>query len=195
MTMAYVLEYAQEYFRAKYSWKSNQCGVQFDALPPAEAGPFFVAIDDGGVEAGDDRTASLKEIINITIGIWRKPEHLAQKDRKGNLALPLDKYLIGAYTLHDLERLVIAYNPNEKSFGLHDNWVFMNELNTRYNLPGINGGQFATPLRYRGRGRMEFIGIESSTVGQDAQPYFGFRLRFRGLLREQVTNNSSYSLG
>lgn len=184
-----------EWLREKYDWQPNQCGVQFDALPPAEAGQFFVALDDGGVEAGDDRTASLKEIVNITVGIWRKPEHLSQKDRRGNLKLPLDKYLLGAYTLHDLERKVIVYNPTSGNHGLHDNWVFMNGLNTRYSLPHVEaGGTFCTPLRYRGKGRMEFIGVEG-TLGADTQPWYGFRLRLRGLLREQPTNNSNYALG
>lgn len=196
MSMAFALEYGMEWLRSKYSWQPNQCGVQYDALPPAEAGPFYVSLDDAGVETGPDATASLREILNITIGIWRKPEHLAQKDRKGNLALPVDKYVMGAYTLHDLQRMVLVGNPSQGLFGFHQNWLFMNGLNTRYGLPSVgDGGTFSTPLFYRGRGRMEFIGIEGTTASQDAQPFYGYRMRFRGLLREQPTNNSAYALG
>lgn len=195
MTMAYVLEYGQKWLRDKCGFKTNECGVQFDTLPPNDAASFYVGLDDGGVEGGTDATASLKEIVNITVGIWRKPEHLDQKDQRANLALPLDKYLLGAYTLHDLERKIIAYNPDQKLFGFHHNWVFMNGLNSYYKLPdATKGGTFCTPLFYRGRGKMEFIGTEILGTG-DTQPWYGYRLRFRGLLREQPVNNANYALG
>jgi hypothetical protein len=198
MSMAFGLEYAMEYLREKNGWEPNQCGVQYDLQPPAEAGDFYVALDDGGIEAGTDATPSLKEILNINVGIWRKPEHLAQRDQTGNLSLPLDNYVLGAYTLHDLERRVVVYNSDQKKYGFHHNWELMNGLNSRYKLPDTdNGGTFCTPLFYRGRGKMEFIGTEVSGPSEtsDTQPWYGYRLRFRGLLREQRVANSAYALG
>lgn len=197
MSMAFALEYAQEYMRNKNGWKNNECGVQFEATPPWEAGQHYIGIDDGGVEGGSGTTASLKEVPTLIVGVWRRPEHLYQKDRRPNLALPIDKYLLGAYTLYDLERMVIVCNPSQKLYGLHHNWEFMNGLNTRYGLPSASkGGTFCLHLTYMGRGRMERLGVEApGGSSADPQLWYGYRLRFRGLLREQPTNNSAYALG
>jgi hypothetical protein len=193
MSMALALQYGTEWLRTKYGFTATQCGVQFDALPPNDAGQFYIALDDGGIETGPDNTAALTETLNITVGIWRKPEHLALKDKRGNLQLPIDKYLIGAYTLHDLERKVIVERPSEKMYGLHQSWSFMRGLNERYALPHlVDGDVFFTPLFYRGRGRMETVGIERGILPDgsvDAQTWYGYRLRFRGLSRTQATNN------
>ncbi len=188
MSMALALEFAQEYLRGKNNWQPNECGVQYDALPPNEAGQFYVAIDDSGVETGPDTTSSLREILTITIGIWRRPEHLSLKDRKGLLKLPVDKYLLGAYTIHDLERAVILPRLN----GLHQNWKFVNELNTKYELPHPEyGDKFFLPFVYRGRGRMETVGNDTETGAVVA--WYGYRLRFRGLAREQSMSANCYT--
>ena len=97
MSMALALEYCQEYLRTKYGWKENEVGVQYDAVPPPNAGLFYVGIDDAGVDTGNDETDALKESLTITIGIWRRPEHLLY-DRRAHLKLPTDGYLIGAWT-------------------------------------------------------------------------------------------------
>ena len=193
--MALALEHTAEWFRGVYAWKPNECGVQYDAMPPNEAGQFYVAIDDGGVEAGRDETAALQETLTLVIGIWRRPEHLSQKDRRANLKLPIDKYLLGAYTLHDLERMVLIFRASgePKLNGLHQNFEFMNALNNRYNLPHAElGSKFNLPLFYRGRGRMETVGLDDQGT---VNAFYGYRLRFRGLTRVQVTNNANYAIG
>lgn len=192
MSMAFSLQYGAEWLRTKNGWTVQQCGVQFDALPPNDAAPFFIALDDGGVEGGPDNTEALTEVLNWTIGIWRKPEHLQLKDKRGDLQLPRDKYLVGSYTLHDLERKVMVANPTNNLFGFHKNWAFMKGLNERFALPHVvDGDAYFTPLSFRGRGRMEMIGIDKGMLPNgevDAQCWFGYRLRFRGLQRTQATN-------
>lgn len=185
MSMAMALEYITEYCRDTFGWKVNECGVQYDAQPAMDAGQFYVAFDDAGVEGGSDNTDSLKETLNITIGIWRRPSYL-MKDKRGQLKLPHDLYILGAYTLNDLERMLIVHNSaNSEKKGLHNNYGFLSNLNTRYNLPNSEyGASFLTPLNYRGRGRMESIATESG-AGTDVQAWLGYRLRLRGLMREQ----------
>lgn len=183
MSMALALEFTAEWLRDKHGWTVQQCGVQYDAIPAMDAGPLYVAVDDAGVESGDASTDSLKEILTITIGIWRRPEHL-MKDKRGILKLPTDKYLIGAYTLAELERTVLVHNSAiAGKNGLHHNWAFVNGINARYNLPNDQeGAGFITPWSYRGRGRMESIAIDNGSQQPDS--WFGYRLRLRGLQRE-----------
>lgn len=199
MSMAFSLQYGAEHLRTKYGWQPNQCGVQFDALPPNDAGQFYIALDDGGVEAGAEDTEALTEVVSWTVGIWRKPEHLFIKDKRGDLHSPIDKYLMGAYTLNDLERMVIIDRPSNKFWGFHKNWKFLQGLNERFSLPHTqDGDKYFTPLVYRGRGRMEMIGLDRGVLGDgsiDVQPWFGYRLRFRGLMRTQATNNPNKYLG
>lgn len=197
MSMALALEYTAEWYRDKYGWDHTQCGVQINAYPPiGSMSPFFIGIDDAGVETGADSTDSLKEVLTIVVGIWRRPEHI-QKSIRGNLKLPQDKYLIGAWTLHDLERAVVIHKTvggatAEGKHGLHANYVFMDGLNQRYNLPGQYGAEFKFPFMYRGRGSMESIAIEGS---QDPTAYYGYRLRFRGLAREQKLRSETDAIG
>lgn len=188
--MALVLEYTAEHFRKYNGFKHNECGVQYDAVPMLQdAGKFYVAVDDAGVETGNDTTDSIKEVLSITVGIWRRSEHLSQRDRIGRLKLPFDQYLAGAYTLHDLERAVILPRLN----GLHANYSFVNELNTRYNLPDPdNGGVFHMTFMYKGRGRIETYGVED---GNAITTWFGYRLKFRGITREQKLRSSSQAQG
>lgn len=178
--MSLALDFCQVWLRDKMGLKSNECGVQFDCQPPNDAGQFYIGIDDGGVEAGPENTNSLRETLNINIGIWRKPEHLSQKDRKGILQLPRDKYLLGAYTIADLERKVIVKRLN----GLHHNAEFLLALNEYYGLPDVNlGSAFNTVLWYKGRSKMQFLSVDVDA--NTAQPWYGYLLRFRGLVREQ----------
>lgn len=194
MSMALVLEHTQEWFRAKYGWTPNQCGVQFNAQPTLSAGQFYVAIEDAGVESGNDSTDSLKEIINLSIGVWRRPEHL-RNDLRGNLKLPMDKYLLGSWTLHDLERAVLLHRTlGDKSLhGLHGNWGFRTAINTRYNLPDPDhGAEFSGVFMYRGKGPMETLGLDD---GNNVHTWFGYRLRFRGLWREQKFRIATDAIG
>lgn len=189
MTMALALEFTQEWFRDKYGWEWNECGVRFQAEPTFSTGQFFISIDDGGVEAGPEDTESLKEKLSLSVGVWRRREHL-MNDQLGNLKLPEDHYLVGSKTLHKLERMIILNNQ----FGLHKNYSYMEALNDRYELPSsIHGAEFRFPWTYLGRGPMETqVLIDSSNR---EQIWYGYRLRFRGLSREQKLHNSSYALG
>ena len=179
MSMALALEYTCEWLRTKNTWVAQQCGITYNAEPALDAGKFFVGIDDSGVETGDERTDALTEIMNLTIVFWRRPEHFL-KVRRGLIKTNNDPYIVGAYTLHDIERLIIVPRLN----GLHLNYTFLADLNTYFALPHDDlGASFITPLVYRGRSRMESI-ILPSTNG-DGQAWLGYRLRFRGLQRTQ----------
>lgn len=189
MSMSLCLEFTQEWFREKYRWKPNECGVEFNNVPAYDAGYFFVSIDDGGVETGQQSTDSLKEVLSINIGIWRRKEHL-MKDQLGQLKLPQDKYLVGSWTLSELERKVILPNL----FGLHQNWQYMTALNQRYGLPDAKlGADFRYTFYYRGRSAM--ISQTLTNSNSPEQVWFGYQLRFSGLAREQVIHNSAYCLG
>lgn len=190
MSMALVLEHTAEFLRKYNGWTYEQCGVQYDAVPMLQnAGQFYIAVDDAGVETGNDSTDSLKEVMSITVGVWRRSEHLSQRDRRGNLKLPFDKYLAGAYTLHDLERTIIVPRLN----GLHANYTYVNELNTRYNLPDPDAGPvFHLCFMYKGRGRIETYGVDDANT---IQTWYGYRLRFRGLTREQRLRHSTQAQG
>jgi hypothetical protein len=195
MSMALALEFTAEWLRQKNGWQPNQCAVSNDAVPAYDAGQFFIAVDDAGVETGTEVTDSLKELLNLTIGIWRRPEYVA-RDRRGLLKLPNDLYILGAWTLHDFERLIIVHKTadQEKRNGLHNNWAFLSALNTRYNLPSSeNGAEFRTPLTYRGRGRMESVVLDNRSG--ESQPWLGYRLRWRGLYREQKYRTAEDAIG
>lgn len=192
--MAFALEYTAEWFRDKYAWKVDQCRVFPGAEPPLDAmGPWFIGIDDAGVETGNDTTDSLKEICTIQIGIWRRLEHLT-KILRGQIKLPTDKYVLGAFTLHEMERsVIVCRGGGEPSYGLHANYNFLAGINSRYSLPhDILGANFHFPFVYKGRGPMEERGYD-----QDGRAivWSGYRLRFRGLAREQKLRGSGIAIG
>ena len=194
MTMALALQFTREWFREKYGWKANECGVEFNSLPAYDSGNFFVSIDDGGVSTGQQGTDSLKEVLSINIGIWKRKEHF-QKDGIGELKMPEDKYLANNWTLHKLERRVIVAKAG--FFGLHQNWEFREALNNRYALPHADyGADFKFPFYYQGRGGMinQVVSVESRS-GTSYIEFYGYILRFSGLAREQIVHNASSSLG
>ena len=195
MAMALALEYMTEWLRSKNNWKPSECGVQPEAQPALDAGSFYIALDDGGVEVtGNDETDSLKETLNITIGIWRRPEHL-NKSIRGNLSLNTDKYLIGSWTLHDFERKIVIHRRETGTvkLGFHRNYLFLSALNTRYNLPDpLYGADFKTPLLYKGRSKLESLALDGGT---DIQAWYGMRLRFRGLDRTQKLSGETDAIG
>lgn len=189
MSMALALEYGVEWLREQHGWKYNECGVQQDALPALDAGPFYISLDDGGVESGLPDTDCLAETLSMLVGIWRRPEHLT-KMLRGQLKLPNDKWLAGVFTLHEMERKVIIH----KQKGFHRNYDFVNALNTRYNLPHeTNGAKFINPWVYLGRGRMETVGITDDS--DRGQSWYGYRLRFRGLGRIQKLREATDAIG
>lgn len=191
MSMALVCEGLQSWFREKYQWKPNQCGVQKDGIPAADAGPFFVSIVDRNVEAGNEETDSLKETCNVSIGIWRKPEHL-MSDRKGMNVHPNDKYLTGIWTLYALERAVLVPRHQGNRWGVHKSYDFLNYLNTLYSLPSEDyGDAFKTPLAYRGRTQQQTIAYYENN---NEQVWLGYYLQFRGCYREQALRYSDRAL-
>ena len=196
--MALALEFLQEYLRDRNEFKHTECGVQVGAQPAYDAGNFYVGIDDGGVETGNPATDSLKEILKVQIGIWKRPEHL-MKDQRGILKLPQDKYLLGAWTLHELERKIIVHKVVAgvvERYGLHGNYDFMNQLNARYNLPNEEyGAGFHFPFLYAGRGAMETLAIYGpGDPSGEPMTWYGYRLRFAGLAREQKFRAATHAI-
>jgi len=179
MGMSMALEYCQDWFRKKNGWKANECGVQYEYKPALDAGNFYIAIDDAGIEVGNELTDSIKEILRINVAIWMRPEHLAIKDLRGTLKITNDPYLIRSFMLTDYYQRVMLPSWN----GLHANYLFMQALNAYFSLANSEMGvQFNRPLFYKGRGRIETLGIADDN---STSAWFGYVLTFRGLDREQ----------
>ena len=193
MSMDLVLEGVQEWLREKYSWANNQCAVQYNAEPTVDSGQFFVGIDDAGVEESSGDTDCLAEIFSIQIGIWRRPEHIVP-DRRGKLKLNTDKWLLGAKTLASLEQKIKIHNSGQSGKnGLHRNYAFKDYLNSYWSLPSSTQGSiFVSPLIYGGRTRMETVGLLD---GSNPKAFYGYRLRFRGLLRTQKLRSADDAIG
>lgn len=196
MSMAMALEFVRDWLREKNGWNYTNCGVHQDAEPSLEAAsPFYVSIDEAGVESPDSETDSLKETLSIRIGIWRKPEHLFQ-DKRGILKLPSDIYLTGSFALAEIERKIIVHKmaAGAQKHGLHRNYQFVQALNQRYNLPDEGlGDKFNFPFRYLGKGAMEELGLINSQG--NVQTWIGYRLRFKGLAREQKMRQITDCIG
>ena len=177
MSAALAIRGVRDYLRQQHGWTSQSCGIQYQAYPPTHAGPFYIALDDAGVETGPEETHALKEILTLRVGVWRRPGGLPT-DMLGNLQMPDDVYLANALTLADLERKVIV----KRLGGLHQNYAVMNSVNAQFGLPNDNlGAEFRMPLVYRGRTAME-----SFVNPGDANPaFFGYKLTFKGLMRLQ----------
>jgi len=174
MSMGMGLHGTRDWLRKEHDWKENRCGVHFQCIPPATADQYYVALDDAGVDAGPEDTDALTEILNLEIGVWRRPGG-KPADRLGLLKLPSDLYLANIYTNTELERLVIL--------SLHQNWKIWTFINTLFKLPDDDlGAGFQDRFVFRGYSRFESIAIPG---GNDATAFYGRRLRFRGLKRVQ----------
>ncbi len=197
MAMALLLEFMEEWLRAKNSILQpyNACGVEQDASPPLDAGPIYVSINDLGVEPGPEETDSLLEVFNVEVGIWIRPEHLSVTGGFGELKLPEDQYLVASYTLHKIERAVIVHKTGDPSKnGFHANYDFLSALNARYTLPhDERGAKFTTPLKYKGRTRMDVATLGDGSDSPNS--WFGYRLRFRGCRREQKLRRQEDAIG
>ncbi len=192
MSMGMALEGIRDYLRREYEWDHNQCGVQLETLPPATAAQFFIGLDDAGCIGGDPQTDSLKETLEIEIGIWRRAGD-KPSDRKGQLKLPHDMYLGKVYTLTDLERLVMVPKASSAGGGLHKNYRLLQYINQKFELPNEESGPgFVTPLNFAGYGRLETRTIEG---GSGPIAFYGRKLRFRGLTREQLLRGSRSTTG
>lgn len=182
MSMAMVLEGSQDFLRQLYEWKPTECVVAPETLPTASAGPFFIGIDEGSVEGGEENSHKLKEVFNIEIGIWRRPHNLP-KDRWREYLKVQNMYLPEVATLDTLERQVItALHGYGKRNGGPSLWEF---INTKFQLPiSGRGDRFNGTLMYKGRGKSEVISLPAEEGGGE---FYGRRLRFRGLDRTQST--------
>jgi hypothetical protein len=144
----------------------------------------FIGIDDAGVEGGPEETNALTEICNIEIGVWRRPGHLNQADMLGKMKLPDDPYIAGILTATKLERMVLVPVVGQQSGGLHQNYGAMNFINRLFELPSDElGAGFNTPLVFRASRVLSRWQLR--TVANQAQAYYGRRLRFRGFKRIQ----------
>lgn len=181
MSLGMVLHGVRDYLRQQYSWDYTKCGVQKNNVPPANAGAFYIAIDDAGDESGPEDTDALTETVNLEIGVWKRTGGRTD-DRLGTLKLPDDIYLASIYTNTDLERMVKIPDGASGHGGLHNNWRLVAFINTLFGLPSDTlGAGFTGQLTYRGSGRFEAITLPDNT----AISFYGRRLRFRGLRRVQ----------
>lgn len=173
MSMALVLEGAKDFLRGEYGWEINRVTIEFESRPAPTAQQWHVALDDGGVSAGDGRTYMLQEEVSIVVGVWRQ-FGATPNDRLGNLVKRTNPYLAQMPSVDKLERQVIA--------AYHGSFDLVGDLNTRWSLPDDElGSAFESTLVYDGRG-----GLEKFSHGEVSDlTWLGRRLRFRGLRRQQ----------
>lgn len=192
MSMALVLEYLPIWLRQKNGWQKNQCDSSYRGYPTADAGQFFVGVDEVLVETGNSENESLEETLTIQVSVWRRPEHLMH-DRRNKIKDKEDRYLAGIYTLHRLERAVLVHGAKTGLNGLHNNYSFVNDLNTYFELPDNSlGDVFLSRFTFKGRGRNEEILVPTA---RDEQMFIGYTLRFSGLKRIQKIRNINHALG
>ena len=84
MSMAALLEAAQDHLRTELALADHFCGVQPDGDPPPAAGEFYVAIDEGGISAPGGTENWLLEQLTIVVSIMRRTGQY-MKDRQGNV--------------------------------------------------------------------------------------------------------------
>lgn len=192
MSMGMALEGICGYLQREYDWDHNQCDVQLETLPPASCGRFFIGIDDAGCIAGDSQTDSLKETLEIEIGVWQRSGGMTS-DRMGQIKLPENKYLKNTKALDKLIRLVVVPKANSSGGGLSANYRLLKYINEKFSLPNEeNGPGFITPLFSAGYGRLLTITIDG---GSGPIAFYGRKLRFRGLTREQLLRGSRSTTG
>lgn len=180
MSISLVLQGVRDYLRAEYQWRQNECAVTTNAEPIPTAGDFFIGVEQVGVETGQEATDSLKEAFTVEVGVWRRAGS-RPPDRFGELRMPSDLYLANMHTLHELQRKVVVSSAG--AGGLHKNYRFRTFVNSLFGLPNLDDGpEFTTPLYWLG-GALRPEGVE---VGEGGPAFFGYRLRFRGMLREQI---------
>ena len=173
MSMAMLLEGTRDYLREQMPLTAHECDVQFQSIPPAVAGQFYVTLDDAGVASGPDGSYYLKEIYSIEISIWRRPGPM-QRDNWGQFEFRENKYLGSVQTLDKIARKIIEL--------LHHKPAAMTDLNDRFGLPNEHLGEnFSTSLRYRGRS-----GVLTSVLPENPEiAFIGRTLTFSGSMRLQ----------
>lgn len=151
-------------------------GVEWEALPPATAGDWYVAIDDGGVSGqGQPQDYYLHEQAQVIIGVWRRQTE-TPRDRIGRLMLRTDKYRPQAQSLEMIERQIVTM--------LHFGYGLMSKMNTTIQATTGLGDCVTMPLIYRGRSRNEAVDLPGFK-SQEYQTFIGRRLKFSGLDRTQ----------
>lgn len=178
MSVAMAMEATRDHLRTQLDSPDMQCGIQYRAEPPLTAAQWYVAIAELATESGSIATYSLKETLNIQIGLWRNTGHIA-RDRSGQASHETDFYRPQIKNLEKLERLVLQY--------VHQVWAIVNAANQTYELPSIErGATFLSPWRFVGRGPTETFGAASEGT---VITFLGRRLRFTGFHREQLIGN------
>jgi hypothetical protein len=157
------------------------CGIQDGGVPPPMSPAFYVALDDAGVDSGPENNDYLKEILKITVSVWREAGRMP-KDYRGKMFTKDDLYLAQIYTISDLERLVLG--------ALHRSFPCRVAINAQFRLPALQRGEasFDGCWIYRGRTRAE-VAVDGE--GQSARAIVGMRLQFRGLHRNQAVGSIS----
>ena len=177
MSLAALLEAAQDHLRTELSLSNAQCGVQMDGDPPPAAGEFYLAIDEGGVSSPGGTENWLLEQFTVVVSIMRRTGQY-MKDRQGNV---LKREATAIKSLEELERRTIR--------ALHGRHDFRIAYNTSLGAPDESLGEIAVlPLWYRGRGRTYRF---QSSSEEPAQKFEWLRrdLRFGGLDRKQKLEN------
>lgn len=175
MSMGLVLLATRDHLRLRRGWNESVCGVQPNAVPPASAGDWYVAIDEHSIAV--DGQAHRNERFAIEIALWRRATALVG-DRAGNQLMATDPYWTAHVTLDALERQIVD--------DLHGDYGLLAKANEAVAslAPGSPG--FCMALFYQGRGRTELL----DQHGGKLKPFAGTsaewlvrRLNFVGLSR------------
>lgn len=177
MSMAALLESVQDHLRTELAIGDQFCGVQLDGEPPPVAGEFYVAIDEGGINAPGGTEDWLLEQFTVVVSIMRRSGQY-MKDRKANL---LKREASSIKGLEELERRTIR--------ALHGRHDFRIQYNILLGVPDESLGEMAVlPLWYRGRSRTySYVNANEEPAQQFA--WLRRDLRFAGLDRKQKLEN------
>ncbi len=184
MSMGPALEGTRDYLREhanirnKPGAENKRVTIEFNLFPPPMASNWHIALDDGGIETGNQVNNELVEVLTLMVGIWKRPGGVAP-DRQGNLMLETDLYQRQVSTIEQLERAIIKT--------LHENHAVDAYINTKFGLPVAGlGDAFGGRWVYRGRQKMESVALPDY---QGSPVWIGRRLRFTGLKRTQRVSN------
>ncbi len=180
MSMAALLEAVQIHLRTELGLPDQYVGIQLDGEPYPVAGEFYVAVDEGGINAPGGTENWLLEQFNIVVTVMRRTSQL-MKDRQYRLLTR--EMSTGRFqnALEELERRTIR--------ALHGRHDFRIAYNALLGTPDEFLGEDAClPLWYRGRSKTYPWANKNE---EPAQQFAWIRrdLRFGGLDRKQRLEN------